>query len=119
VHFGGRRAYKQRELFKVGDVTGRIRGHDALHVADAVAVYLGCYQEASRKFCIYHLQSRRAEPPHEFDLDENERVVPRARPCNLDQYLVCYVDRKHRLSGPCINHVKHYLTSSLYQCLSV
>uniref|UniRef100_K3Y2R0 KIB1-4 beta-propeller domain-containing protein n=1 Tax=Setaria italica TaxID=4555 RepID=K3Y2R0_SETIT len=72
-------------------------------VADAI--YLGYSYQLSRKFSIYYLKTRRAEPPHEFVLDENQRVVPCARPCNLDQYLVCYVDRKHRLSGPCINHL--------------
>uniref|UniRef100_K3YU82 KIB1-4 beta-propeller domain-containing protein n=1 Tax=Setaria italica TaxID=4555 RepID=K3YU82_SETIT len=75
-------------------------------VADAM--YLGYHYQLSRKFSIYHPKSRKAEPPHEFGLEENHKVVPHARPCNLDQYLVCYVDRKHRLSGPCINHVAHY-----------
>ncbi|RLN07780.1 uncharacterized protein C2845_PM11G00640 [Panicum miliaceum] len=73
----------------------------------ANAIYLGCFYQSCHKFSIYRLESRRAEPPHEFNLDENETVVPRARPCNLDQYLVCYVDRRHKLSGPCINHVRH------------
>lgn len=75
-------------------------------VADAI--YLGYSYQFSQKFSIYYLKTRRAERLHEFGLDENQRLVPCARPCNLDQYLVCYVDRKHRLSGPCINHAVHY-----------
>ena len=34
----------------------------------ANAMYLGCYDQSCQKFSIYHLESRRAEPPYEFDL---------------------------------------------------
>ncbi|XP_034606872.1 uncharacterized protein, partial [Setaria viridis] len=40
-------------------------------VADAI--YLGYSYQISRKFSIYYLKTRRAEPPHEFVLDENQR----------------------------------------------
>lgn len=44
------------------------------------------------------------EPAHEFDRDNGKdmRLIPRARPCNIDQYLVYYVDRRGKFSVHCI-----------------
>uniref|UniRef100_A0A0D9X3G9 F-box domain-containing protein n=1 Tax=Leersia perrieri TaxID=77586 RepID=A0A0D9X3G9_9ORYZ len=50
------------------------------------------------KFSVYHVDDRRIEPPHQFGMDEYHRLVPGARPCNLDQYLVNYVDAAHGFS---------------------
>uniref|UniRef100_A0A0E0I9Q3 KIB1-4 beta-propeller domain-containing protein n=1 Tax=Oryza nivara TaxID=4536 RepID=A0A0E0I9Q3_ORYNI len=69
------------------------------------AIYLGYRLQRYRtsKFSVYTIDDRRIEPPHQFCLDEEWRLHPSARPCNLDQYLVCYVDRLHSWSGDCIN----------------
>lgn len=56
------------------------------------AIYMGYRQQIDgRTFGMCHLNSMRIEPAHEFGRDERMRLVPRARPCNIDQYLVCYV----------------------------
>ncbi|KAL6610023.1 hypothetical protein ACP70R_039992 [Stipagrostis hirtigluma subsp. patula] len=70
-------------------------------------IYLGYRNQRIMKFSAYHLSTRRTEPPHQFRLDDHCRLLPYARPCNLDQYLACYVDRSHGLSGECINHANH------------
>ncbi|BAT04722.1 Os08g0285100 [Oryza sativa Japonica Group] len=69
------------------------------------AIYLGYRLQRYRtsKFSVYTIDDRRIEPPHQFCLDEEWRLHPSARPCNLDQYLVCYVDRLHSWSGDCIS----------------
>ncbi|CAN6307909.1 unnamed protein product [Urochloa humidicola] len=81
------------------------------------AIYLG-YSYGAMNLGVYHVGPRRTEPPHEFDRewDRHRRAVtliPRSRPCNLDQYLACYVDRKGRLSGACIIHAEHSYLSLL------
>ncbi|OEL33085.1 hypothetical protein BAE44_0005899 [Dichanthelium oligosanthes] len=77
----------------------------------ADAIYLGCFHQQWRGFSVYHINSkrsnRRTEPRHKFAYYRDRGYLPGARPCNLDQYLVCYVDRSHGKSGPCINHAKH------------
>ncbi|XP_052160158.1 uncharacterized protein LOC127777595 [Oryza glaberrima] len=90
----------------------------------ADAVYLSYMMQFHHNFSIYHINNRRSrsgslmtyvdsgkktrtEPPYKFDMNEDGKAVPCAQPCNVDEYLICYVDRKHMLSGPCINHPKH------------
>ncbi|TVU51005.1 hypothetical protein EJB05_02407, partial [Eragrostis curvula] len=73
----------------------------------ADTVYLGYRNQRNVKFSAYDLNSRGTEPPHQFCVDEFQRVLPCARPCNLDQYLACYVDRAHALSSNCIGHASH------------
>ncbi|XP_062202773.1 uncharacterized protein LOC133905081 [Phragmites australis] len=83
------------------------------------AIYLGYGMQFSYlmqvRFSVYHLNNsrRKTEPPHEFCVvgvdkeHRDRRIVPCARPCNLDEYLVCYVDRRHKGSYLCINHTTH------------
>ncbi|CAL4909231.1 unnamed protein product [Urochloa decumbens] len=77
----------------------------------ADAIYLGCFHQQCEGFSVYHINSkrsnRRTESQHKFAYNHVQGLSPAARPCNLDQYLVCYVDRSHIHSGPCIHHVKH------------
>ncbi|KAL6619851.1 hypothetical protein ACP70R_034990 [Stipagrostis hirtigluma subsp. patula] len=74
------------------------------------AVYLGCLTQQSLDMGIYHIKHKsnhmRIEPRHKFIRYEGI-LTPIASPCNLDYYLVCYVDRKHSFGGACINHARH------------
>ncbi|GJM90684.1 hypothetical protein PR202_ga06987 [Eleusine coracana subsp. coracana] len=59
-------------------------------------IYLGCLLQCRQRFGVYHINKvknrRRTGPPHEFARDVDRGLVPAAHPCNLDQYLACYVD---------------------------
>ncbi|KAM3225173.1 hypothetical protein ACQJBY_058113 [Aegilops geniculata] len=74
----------------------------------ADTIYLGCYHQQNRGFGIYHINNknhRRTEPNDKFIFDITRYLYqPAARPYNLDEYLVFYVDRRHRYSKACINH---------------
>ena len=48
------------------------------------AVYMGYRQQIDGTFGMCHLNSMRIEPAHEFGRDERMRLVPRARPCNIN-----------------------------------
>lgn len=87
----------------------------------ADAIYLGCLHQQTRQFSIYHISNkknhRRTEPPHKFVFSLDRGLAPAASPCNLDQYLVCYVDRSHARNNVCINHAERRLLSIIYQPL--
>ncbi|TVU03779.1 hypothetical protein EJB05_50667, partial [Eragrostis curvula] len=78
-------------------------------------ICLGCDLQQTRQFSTYRITKsrrgcKRTEPPHKFErLFEDMRmsIVPSARPCNLDQYLVWYVERTHRFNGGCFSHRHH------------
>ncbi|TVU51056.1 hypothetical protein EJB05_02461, partial [Eragrostis curvula] len=109
--FGGIESYRESELFTVAGVTGRIEVLEldlaGRRLIPLDTVYLGYRNQRNVKFSAYDLNSRGTEPPHQFCVDEFQRVLPCARPCNLDQYLACYVDRAHALSSNCIGHASH------------
>ncbi|CAM0902730.1 unnamed protein product [Alopecurus aequalis] len=72
----------------------------------ADTIYLGCYHQQYCGFSTYHINKknhRRTEPKHKF-VYYATRFAPAARPYNLHEYLVLYVDRKHIFCKPCINH---------------
>ncbi|OEL19451.1 hypothetical protein BAE44_0019530, partial [Dichanthelium oligosanthes] len=79
----------------------------------ADAIYLGCLHQQSRQFSVYHNNKkrnhRRTQPRHKFVFHEDRGFAPAARPCNLDQDLVCYVDRRHAFNNACISHDKRSL----------
>ncbi|XP_062203472.1 uncharacterized protein LOC133905725 [Phragmites australis] len=61
------------------------------------AVYLSCHLQEASGFSIYYLDpgssGRRTEPVQEFVFSHHLEVSPLHRPCRLEDYLVCYVDR--------------------------
>ncbi|KAF8663194.1 hypothetical protein HU200_055796 [Digitaria exilis] len=71
------------------------------------AIYTSYRQQYGANFGICHLSNMSVDPVHEFDRDKDLRLIPRDRPCNIDQYLVCYVDRRGTFSGACIIHAYH------------
>ncbi|KAG2619603.1 hypothetical protein PVAP13_3NG127300 [Panicum virgatum] len=72
------------------------------------AVYMGYRHQQPFNVSMFHIGSSRTEPPHQFDMQHQDwKLVPHSSPCNLDQYLVCYVDRKGIRSGQCIIHGRH------------
>lgn len=79
----------------------------------ADAMYLGCLHQCRHRFSVYHIikrvKKKRTRLPHKFVWDEDRGLAPATQPCNLDHYLVYYVDRVHGhgSSGACINHIDH------------
>ncbi|TVU47337.1 hypothetical protein EJB05_06933, partial [Eragrostis curvula] len=73
------------------------------------AIYLGYRHQHNYMFGVYHLKNNKVEPRHEFVQDEDRRIASNVGPWNLDHHLVCHVDRRHILSGACINHRRHTL----------
>lgn len=74
------------------------------------AVYTGVSGLCSIPYCgLRHLKDKTIEPRLEFVLEggaqvpfgfcptlrDKERIVPSARPCSLEEYLVCYVGTKN------------------------
>ncbi|XP_073358537.1 uncharacterized protein [Aegilops tauschii subsp. strangulata] len=142
--FGNVEAYNLKELFTVGNITGRIEvlkvdiayrrlvhvrslGRYAvflgltqcLHIStetfpsiSAGSIYLGCYHQQTCGFSIYHINNKkkhgRTEPKHKFIFIVTMGLIPAARPYNLDEYLVLYVNRRHNLSRSCLNHTSSY-----------
>uniref|UniRef100_A0A453PTC9 Uncharacterized protein n=1 Tax=Aegilops tauschii subsp. strangulata TaxID=200361 RepID=A0A453PTC9_AEGTS len=78
----------------------------------AGSIYLGCYHQQICGFSIYHINNKknhgRTEPEHKFVFVVTLGLTPAARPYNLDEYLVLYVDWRHNLSRPCLNHPNSY-----------
>ncbi|KAL6619292.1 hypothetical protein ACP70R_034431 [Stipagrostis hirtigluma subsp. patula] len=112
VDIPGRRLVPVRSLGRrravfVGETHCVLVSTETFPSVAADAIYLGYRNQRIMKFSVYHLSSMRTESPHQFRLDDYCKLLPYARPCNLDQYLACYVDRSHGLSGNCINHAKH------------
>ncbi|XP_062216349.1 uncharacterized protein LOC133916617 [Phragmites australis] len=111
VDIAGRRLVPLRSLGRlavfVGDTHCVVVSTKTFPSIAPDAIYLGYRNQEGRKFGVYHLSNRRTEPQHDFTHDEDYRAVPRARPCNLDQYLVCYVDHRHSMLSACINHTPY------------
>ncbi|KAK3149539.1 hypothetical protein QOZ80_3AG0218720 [Eleusine coracana subsp. coracana] len=98
----------QRAVF-VGDVRCVSLSSRMFPSVYADAVYLGYNSHCSIPCGLRHLGCNRIEPrldlvlegggnaPFGFSrsLREQERVVPHARPCSLEEYLVCYVGIKN------------------------
>ncbi|XBI49106.1 hypothetical protein VPH35_112730 [Triticum aestivum] len=128
--FGGVEAYNPEDLFTGAASPAALRlvpvrslGRHAvfiglthcLHIStetfpsiSADTIYLSCYHQQYRRFGIYHINKKnhpRTEPNDKFIFDITRYLYqPAASPYNLDEYLVFYVDRRHRYSKACINH---------------
>ena len=112
VDIAGRRLVSVRSLGQNALFVGLTH---CLHIStetfpsiSAGSIYLGCYHQQTCGFNIYHINNknhRRTEPNDKFIFDITRYLYqPAASPYNLDEYLVFYVDRRHRYSKACINH---------------
>jgi hypothetical protein len=112
VDIAGRRLLPVRSLGRYAVFVGMTH---CLHISmetfpsiSADAIYLGCLHQQACGFSVYHINNwkkhRRTEHRHKFTFDLTRGFAPAARPCNLDQYLVVYVDRLHTYGSYCINH---------------
>jgi len=96
-----------RQAVSVGETQCVVVSTETFPSITPDAIYMGYRQQIDGTYGMCHLNSMRIEPAHEFVRDERMRLVPRFRPCNIDQYLVCYVDRRGKFSGDCIIHSQH------------
>ncbi|KAM3224475.1 hypothetical protein ACQJBY_057698 [Aegilops geniculata] len=113
VDIAGRRLVPVRSLGQNAVFVGLTH---CLHIStetfpsiSADSVYLGCRHQQSYGFSIYHINKkknhRRVAAKHKFVYDMTQGYTPDARPYNLDEYLVHYVDRRHYFSKSCMNHI--------------
>ncbi|KAM0894631.1 hypothetical protein ACQ4PT_024331 [Festuca glaucescens] len=111
VDIAGRRLVPVRSLGRYAVFVGMTH---CLHISTETfpsisgdTIYLGCLHQQTRGFSIYRINNkkkgRRTEPNHKFVFDLTRGFAPAARPCNLDEYLVVYVDRMHTFGFYCIS----------------
>ncbi|KAF7086262.1 hypothetical protein CFC21_089589 [Triticum aestivum] len=77
----------------------------------ARSIYLSCYHQQTCGFGIYHINNKnhgRTEPEHKFVFVVTLGLTHAARPYNLDEYLVLYVNWRHNRSRSCLNHTSTY-----------
>lgn len=116
VDIAGRRLVTVRSLGRYAVFLGLTH---CLHIStetfpniSANTIYLGSYHQQNFGFSMYHINkkkyNRRTEPKHKFVFVVTLGLTPAARPYNLDEYLVLYVDRRRNSSRSCLNHISSY-----------